>query len=560
MRRLGLLCALWAFGCGDDTQPLAPDAAPDAAMPDAMIDGPSPSDIGGPCSAPQALQQGTCATGEICATPDVGYPGGYCSQDCTSQACPWDATCLAANGGHYCARTCAHDSDCRSPDYTCQGGGCNVRPNTMPSLPPGTNNGAACVLPIVNPPASGGLFAADSQISGNGFAAEVQLAVNPANHHIVVAYIDIGTTGKPTTGVVASQDDGATFSTPVLLPMDTTVDMNMFQSDPVVAVDPSGDFFVAWVGFDQGAGGTPTNMRMWVARSADSGGTWTIFPVSDVAEPGTGLLDKPWIAASPVDGSLTFTWLRDTPSAQIRAARSTDHGATWSTPITVSDGTRTAGFRNLAQVTYGADGKGYLVWLELNGGQFGDPANQVYFQRLAADGTLDGGNVLVTGGTDSPGFDDPSVAVAGSNVYVGFASGNMTGAWDIRVAASTDGGASFGASVKANDDATCATHYHHQLAVDGSGRVHAIWYDNRYLFGSVFHAQSPAATSTTPLAFGAGTYVNSASFTFSTRRDLQLWEGDYLGLTAAGSTLYAVWSDPRVGGVAHIQFAKGTAP
>ena len=560
MRRLCLVYALCAIGCGDDTQPLAPDAAPDAAMPDATIDGPAPSDIGGPCSSPQALQQGTCATGEICATPDVGYPGGYCSQDCSSRPCPWDASCLSAHGGMYCVKTCAHDTDCRAPDYSCQNGGCDVRPNVMPSLPPGTNNGAACVMPIVNPPGTGSLFETDKQVSSNAFAAETNLAVDPATHHIVVAYIDIGTSGRPTIGAVASQDDGATFGAPTLLPMDTTVDMNTYQSDPIVAVDPSGNFFIAWVGFDLSASTQqPTNMIQWVARSTDSGASWQIVRVSPANEEGTGLMDKPWIAASPVDGALTFTWLRDTPAAQIRAARSTDHGLTWSAPITVDDGTR-SGFRNLAQVTYGADGKAYVVWLELNGGQFGDPANQVYFQRLAADGTLDGGNVLVSGAGDSPGFDDPSVAVSGSNVYVGFASGNATGAWDIRVAASTDDGATFGASVKVNDDATCATHYHHQIAVDGSGRLHAIWYDNRYLFGSVLHAQSPAATSTTPLAFGASTFVNSASFAFSTRRDIQLWEGDYLGLSAVGSSLYAVWSDPRVGGVAHIQFAKGTVP
>jgi hypothetical protein len=173
------------------------------------------------------------------------------------------------------------------------------------------------------------------------------------------------------------------------------------------------------------------------------------------------------------------------------------------------------------------------------------------------DGTLKGKNVKVTHGADSPAFEDPSIAVWQSNVYVGFISGAATGGWDVRVAASDDGGQTFQPSVKVNDDATCATHFHHQIAVDGGGDLHALFYDNRFLTGNVMHAVSAPYHAGMPLGFGQNTFVNSASFPFTTSRASLEWLGDYLGFWIAGNEMYAAWSDPR-GGASEIRFAKAS--
>jgi hypothetical protein len=214
-----------------------------------------------------------------------------------------------------------------------------------------------------------------------------------------------------------------------------------------------------------------------------------------------------------------------------------------------------AAFANLTQIQVASDGRLYATWAEVVQEPFGAPENKVYLQAVNEDFTLDGGNVLVTSSIDSPAFDDPSIATFGSTVYVGFISGSPSGAWDVRVAASTDSGKTFAPSVKANDDETCATHFHHQLAVDGTGRVHVLYYDNRYLTGNVMHAFSAAADAG-GLAFGAGTFVNSKSFPFTTDRDSLAWLGDYLGFSAVGSKMYAVWSDPRADR-SQIFFSKG---
>jgi hypothetical protein len=545
-----------------DTASLAPDASPDASAPDALppmdatvVDAGGPSGIGTACmgGGGGGLSQGTCASGQLCIPDQFGFPNGYCTENCTTGgSCPSDATCVDSGMGlSVCLLACQRPSDCRAPDYDCQMGVCI--PNTGgPSLPPGTNNGMACVMPIETAPGTGSLFGASMKVSEatQVDAAECEIAVDPTTHHVVIAYNDFSNTFSK-IGVAVSDDDGQSFRPPVLLPLDTMVDANNAQSDPVPINDGRGHFYVSWVGLNSGPMG-PTNMNIFVAKSSDGGHSFTL---SNVSRASNGQFDKPWIAASPHDGSLIVTWL-DTMSGDLQLAHSST-GATWSTPIAVNDGRNAA--RNLAQPIFMQDGRSVVTFFEFGPmqQQFGSTDNTIFVQRFDANHAKVGTNVQASTPGDSPGFDDPSIAVFGNNVYVGYISGNPMGAWDVRVATSTDGGAHFSPSVKVNDDPTCATHFHHQIVVDSTGRVHAIWYDNRYLTGNVFHAVSPAATAQAPLHFGASTFVNDAPFTFTTRRDQLTWLGDYLGVQIVGSWIYAAWTDNRSTGVGQIFFARG---
>ena len=103
----------------------------------------------------------------------------------------------------------------------------------------------------------------------------------------------------------------------------------------------------------------------------------------------------------------------------------------------------------------------------------------------------------------------------------------------------------FLASVMANDDPICATHFHHQIAVDADGNVHAIWYDNRYLAGNVFTRSSPPTPRWTRCSRSARTqFVNDAPFTFTTRRDhAELARRLSRASPSSASEIYAVWSD-----------------
>lgn len=554
--------------------------APDLAMtpPDLV---PTVSGIGDPCTGPGGLSQGSCGPGQLCV-PDgqFGYVDGYCSASCVNSPCPDDAECINFGpGGAFCHKKCTSADDCRT-GYLCGsfGGGTPdvCRPESFGGgggngggVTPGSRDGgAACVTPVLGPEnVDGGVWGKNTQITGSGqsIEAEVQLAVAPGGKDVVVSYNKL--TAPAGIGVVKSTDDGLSFSREVVLPLDTMVDKNNTQSDPVVASDSKGNFYISWVGYNLSQRNpNPTNMNIYVARSSNGGITLDLVsmaaPMNDAGN--GGQLDKPWIYASPFDDSLWVTWCRFNANgtSDIRMSRSTDRGLTFTPPVSINDaGKRGTVTRNLAQVAIGADGRVAIAWVEIGNVQFGSTGNAVYLQRMNPDGTpASPTNVKVTAMPDSPAFDDPSVAVFGDNVYVGFISGTPRGDWDVRVAASLDGGATFKPSVKANDDATCATHFHHQIAVDKKGNLHAIWYDNRYRAGNLFWTMSGPADAMNPLLFARNQFVNDRTFTFTTRRDRENWLGDYLGLWIAGGQLYAAWTDNRTTGRSHIFFAKAKAP
>jgi hypothetical protein len=78
----------------------------------------SGSTIGDTCSA-----RSPCALGQTCAT---GVPGGYCTADCSTVACPGNATCVQLGADRICIRSCTSGAACRS-DHQCIGGLCLPR-------------------------------------------------------------------------------------------------------------------------------------------------------------------------------------------------------------------------------------------------------------------------------------------------------------------------------------------------------------------------------------------------------------------------------------------------
>ena len=469
-----------------------------------------------------------------------------------------------------CYRSCANDNDCRRPGYLCSLDG-TCLPEDVASgggVRPGTNDGGACVTPTRRPAdETNRLFGPAVQISTinpGAVEAQVHIATDPVARRVVTTFADIRLTGGG-IGVATSDDDGATFNPHIVIPTEGTLYHNEIQTAPSVAINSRGTIFILWLGFEY-INSVAGNFRALLARSTDGGLTFSdLQQVSSLSEvPAGDELDRPWIAVSPVDDSLYIVWHRSDPgtfASDIRLTRSTDGGDTWSPPITVNDTGRIELFRDFPRVIVADDGRPYVVWTELGGSRYGSAANRVYLQRFDTSGSKIGENVRVTVSPASPAYADPTVATQGNNVYVGFLSGTPHGDWDVHVASSLDSGRTFLPPVKANDDATCATHYVHQIVTDARGNVHAVWLDNRYHpEGNVFHTMSAPAALGDPLRFGRNTFVNSLPFPFRSNRNLTSWVGDYLGLIVEGSQIYAAWADPHIDSTSHIFFARGTLP
>ncbi len=513
---------------------------PDLEKPDLP---PSPSGIGAPCTSGTPLDQGSCADAK-CATLD-------------------------ATGNRYCVARCAGDDVCRGPVYACSMTAGECLPTAyyfIEDTPPGTDNGAACARPT-HAPGDGALdgpFGKSTQLPGTmAWQGPGWLAFDPASGRLAVAVDDaVADFSSRVVAVARSGDDGATWQAAPAGPAPNSA--TSFAAAATAAFDGGGDLFVSWLGWDR-INGVYGNAAAWAARSGDGGAS---FPdAARVSVPGESPndagVDVPSMAVSPLDGTVAVVWARVNQQDvdEIRLSRSVDHGKTWSAAATVNTA-RADLFREVPRAAFGADGALYVAWVEWKMpaydplARFGDVASAVWLQRFAPDGTPVGGNVRTTAPPDAPGEGWPSLAVSGQNVYVAFASGSAKGDWDVRVAASADGGASFAPSVKVNDDASCATHFRPTIAVDDQGDVHAMWLDNRFLAGNVLYARSAPATAQAPLAFGKNRFVNDVPFTFTTHRDQASRLGLYLGLTVGNGEIYAAWADNRGGSLAHVYFAK----
>jgi hypothetical protein len=132
-----------------------------------------------------------------------------------------------------------------------------------------------------------------------------------------------------------------------------------------------------------------------------------------------------------------------------------------------------------------ADGEGniYVVYVEHGA----DKGADIFLQKFDAAMKAVGERVRVnqkTGEAAAWRGDQPTVkAGTGGKVYVGWNSRVKVpegAANDLMLSVSTDGGKTFAAPVKVNDDTVPASHGMHAMGVDGE-KVYFAWLDERYL-------------------------------------------------------------------------------
>jgi hypothetical protein len=88
------------------------------------------------------------------------------------------------------------------------------------------------------------------------------------------------------------------------------------------------------------------------------------------------------------------------------------------------------------------------------------------------------------------------------------------------------------------------------IHVDGRGRIHVVWMDDRSGFGALYHAYSDDGG----VHFSADTKISDQSFIFPANAPEPppatqdgTWIGDYLAVTSAADNVIVAWSDQREG-------------
>jgi hypothetical protein len=156
--------------------------------------------------------------------------------------------------------------------------------------------------------------------------------------HVWITYHDAGDSAL--IHVLRSDDDGYTWTSlpSPIVGRGSATGTSTFdnQVGPIVADTGTHILYQVWAAGDTTSKGTTyTGSKIFVSRSTDGGAHWTAALVFSAPARSDGPNISPVVAADPTTGIVYAGWA-DNNNAYVSA--SSDHGETWSTPIAVNTG------------------------------------------------------------------------------------------------------------------------------------------------------------------------------------------------------------------------------
>jgi len=381
-------------------------------------------------------------------------------------------------------------------------------------------------------------------------AAEPSIAINPYSPNQIAA-----TAGG---GLIAySSDSGRTFTA-----VNPAGEGGKTGGDPSLTFDDKGNLFYSYLAIQKNGApsywghGTGGN-GIWVARSPDGGKTWNKpvgVKVWTGTESGIKLEDMPRIwadanAKSPHRGNLYYAWIEwGLENSIVLYSRSTDQGATWSTPIRIST---IAGYPrddNGSVVgiigTVASDGTVYIIWnqglnitlaISKDGGKTFAPSRPI----IDVGPPYFGGTGGVPGVARTMGFPQIGIDHKSGELYVTW-SDFRNGDVDVFISRSSDHGRTWTPAMRVNDDPIhdADDQFFQWMAVDPvNGDVYVQFYDRR---GDPANriTRVTLARSTD----GGRTFTNYdwSADSFTSR---SAFLGDYMWMVAYDGRVYGVWTE-----------------
>jgi hypothetical protein len=260
---------------------------------------------------------------------------------------------------------------------------------------------------------------------------------------------------------------------------------NVFRSDPVTDSDETGNFFYLSL-----LGTFCENMY----RSTNGGQSWTELQPDGLAEGG----DKQWFTIDKTGGPghgfqyQASDGINCDNTGVVEFQRSTDGGITWQAPIAIpplggdspTDGTLDVDTNG--NLFIGGEGNTFNSFscVRSSNAQIGGqtPSFDQVTQHINMGGDLTGGGINPAG-LDGMLFlaIDRSGGPTNNNIYMlasVLPSGRST--TDVMFVRSTDGGLTFSAPHRINDDGLSTKwHWFGTFSVAPNGRLDAVWYDSR---------------------------------------------------------------------------------
>ncbi len=440
------------------------------------------------------------------------------------------------------------------------------------------------------------------------YQGEVQLAVNPNNPLQIVAGANTffrdpssncqspkGGTSKTygTQALYGSTDGGATW-TYKCSPWPASVNGGVsgaayfFGSDPAMAWDSSGNAYAVYMLISQNNNGSSSGASIVIARSTDSGSNWTsLGTIVDNIANTSSFDDKELVdidqSPGPSStlshpGRIYVVWDEN----NVERVAHSDNGTAWTIVVlpTVGVGQYDIG----GNVKVGPDGTVYVIWNRLIYTGNTQTGEETVFSKSVDGGTTWSTPVtvateaLLSFGTNGlpPAQDQRGINAFGSltldgnsssayygRLYVAFSdfpSGTTSGTnTNTYITESTDGGSTWSARVKVNDDSGTATQFFPWAAVDQSdGSLNLAWYDTRADVNNTraqfYYARSingGASFEPNILVTDNGATGWSNAVNYSDENSIDNFDynanqyGDYAGIVAVNRKVYPLWTDTR---------------
>jgi hypothetical protein len=396
-----------------------------------------------------------------------------------------------------------------------------------------------------------------SNVNFAGNQNEFQIDLNPSNHLFAVGASNDGRTSG--TGYYRTADGGKTWF---------AADLPLGQTgccDPGVAYAANGTVY--FLNLDL----SPAVAH--IMRSTDNGVTWSLRTDVPVADRPNIVVDNG--TSSPHNGRLYLTWTDFNMSPiEIRLAYSDNGGGTWSAPINVShvpspgsaypqssqprvanDGTVYVGFQYYPNGTYASAQD--LINVSHDGGATFDAAPYTINAGPNLQGGLNLGDqrgyFAINGscstfrhrsfpiiGVDPTNAQNVYATWAGGNLEMPYSCGSFQGVHsDILFSKSTDGGHTWSAPLKVNDDPPGKDQYYPWMDVAADGTIWIGWHDRRNDPNDFTHMWYVDHSSNGGTSFGTDKRIANFASLPST------FIGDYAGLAAENDIVLPMWWDSR---------------